>query len=756
MAGTCSSLPCIANTSPQGLGARVALTLIWIMAAWALGPNNGPMNLAGVEPIPAVSSIPSSTGVLQERCWAVSGMHCAACAQVLRDLLERVPGVQRAKVGYGAGLAWVLAPEDVQAQLPAWGRQASYRLAPMVAAEQEALQAAEARTLLWRLFVAAFCMMQVMMLAAPTYFAQASELPLDLRQLLHWGSWVLSTPVMLWSAQPFWQGAWRGLRTRRLGMELPIALAALITYGVSTLAVADPAGPWGPAVYFDSLTMFIAFLLGARWFELKARHGAALELARLTQQAERPVQRETASGGLEAVALQAVRNGDVLRVELGEPVPVDSLLLEGHTWVDESLLSGESVPLAKGRGALLVGGSLNLGQPVRVQALASAAQGRAAQLAQGLQMALTERPEAQTLADRWASLFMAGVLVLALSAAWVWWRLAPERALEVACAVLIVTCPCAFALAQPAARLASHRRLARQGVLLQRFCALQALASITDVWFDKTGTLTRPEAQAHECQPGGLRHLGAAVQLAAWSRHPVAQAVARVPAPAPGWRWHGVEELPGRGLRVQAPDARWWLLVARPDAPGAQFGPEGEPAQLVFDTTEQALPQSQRWLQALRQQGLGLALLSGDRPERVQTIAQALGIEQAQGACTPEQKHQAMVAAQRAGRRVLMVGDGVNDAPVLAQADASVAVAGASALASRAADAVLMEADLFVLPSLLREARRCQARIGQNLVWSAAYNLLAVPLALTGYLPPWAAGLGMALSSLFVVLNALR
>jgi Cu2+-exporting ATPase len=703
----------------------------------------------------AIRSHDNAPVLQEERAWAVAGLHCAACAEQLRTQLRRTPGVQDAQVGYAAALVVVRAPAEVQQQLPHALRGRGYRLVPLETASAAELRRQEARTLLWRFFVAGFCMMQVMMLAAPTYFAEGAEVPADLRQLLHWGSWMLSVPVMVWSAQPFLQGAWRSLQAGRLGMDVPVALALWVTFGVSSLALFDPAGPWGREVYFDSLTMFVAFLLGARWFEQRARHAAAAELAALLADGAQRARRESADGRVQEVALGELQRGDVLRVALGETVPVDALLLEGEALVDEALLSGESEPQRRRVGDTLLGGSLNLGQPLRLRALGGVQQGRAAELARLLQAGLTQRPAATALADRWAQPFLAAVLLLAVLAGvgWSLW-VTPQQALQVVCAVLIVTCPCAFALAQPAARVASQRRLARQGLLLQRAEALEALARVDRVWFDKTGTLTRPLLQPRELRAGGLALLGRAVVLASWSRHPLSQALARCAAGEPGWRWREVQERPGQGLRGLDGEGRWWRLER--EAGELVFGPEGEAAWLGFDSREEAQPFVPGLMAEARGLGLRLGLLSGDRPQRVAALAQQLGLDDALGGCSPEDKVARVAADQAQGRRVLMVGDGVNDGPVLARADASLAVPGASPLAARAADVLMLRGELSCLPELIRQARRTEAITRQNLLWAAAYNGLAIPLALAGWLPPWAAGLGMALSSLLVVGNSLR
>ncbi|RVT83009.1 cadmium-translocating P-type ATPase [Inhella crocodyli] len=711
---------------------------------------------------PAIISTPAADGPATARAWAVAGLHCAACADSLADLLRAQPGVQRVDVGYAAALAVVHAPAAVQQGLPEAVRRAGFALAPAQPADAAELRRQEARTLLWRFFVAAFCMMQVMMLAAPTYFASGAEVPPDLRRLLHWGSWVLSWPVMVFSATPFLRGAWRSLRRRQLGMDVPVALGILITFGASTWALGDPTGQ--AEVYFDSLTMFVAFLLAGRWLELKARHAAAQALADLQGDEAAEVSRERADGGVETVSAERVQAGEVLRVALGEALACDAVLLDGPTQMDEAVLTGESLPVAKRAGDALLGGSVNLGAPVRVRVTRARHDSQGQRLAQSLQQALTERPGLTLEAERWAGPFLAAVLLLALGAGLGWLWVEPSRALMVACATLIVTCPCALALAAPAARVASARALARRGIVLQRLEALETLARVNDVVLDKTGTLTRPSVRPLQTDAPALQ--AAAQALASWSQHPMARALSRLPQPsaAPPWRWQSVAEQPGAGLRGLDPEGRAWRLgapawveaVSADEEVALAFGREGEPARLRFRRDEEPVPLAARVMQRLRAQGLALRLLSGDRSARVRALGEELGMDAADGDCAPEAKRAAVQALQGQGRCVLMVGDGVNDGPVLAQADVAVAVGGASALAGRAADAVMLRAELSALPDLIVQARRTRRITRQNLAWAAAYNAAAVPLALMGWLPPWAAGLGMALSSALVVLNALR
>ncbi|MBH9554096.1 heavy metal translocating P-type ATPase [Inhella gelatinilytica] len=722
-----------------------------------------------VEPI-----IPSPDGPAASpssvRTWAlqVAGLHCAACASTLEAVLTQVPGVNQARVGYAAALASVQVDEAaVQLSgLQAVAARAGFELDWARGVSAQGLRQREARQMLWRVFVAWFCMMQVMMLAAPTYFDSGAEVPADLAALMHGASWVLTLPVMLFSATPFLRGAWRSIRQRRMGMDVPVAVGIVLTFGISTVALVAPGGWIGSAVYLDSLTMFVAFLLGARWLEMRARHAAAATFEQAPDALPAEVSR-LHQGQLERVRLDSIRVGDRLAIGAGDVIPADGRVLSGSTWVDESLLSGESRPVSKGQGQALSAGTVNLGQTFEMAVLACGDQTRHAQLNQLWQRALTERPAWAEEADRWAAPFLWGVLGLATIAAAVWATVDVTRALPVAAAVLVVTCPCALALAAPAAWVASARALAQRGLWCQRLGALERLAQVNRVVLDKTGTLTEPRAvpRVEPADGGAPDWVAQAVGLAQWSRHPLSQALARLPLTQPAGRWREVQEHAGEGLRGLDAAGRWWRLGrsawVQPQADlgeaplwfGAEAGGEAHP----IDLDEVPRPSAVHALRRMMDLGLAVSLLSGDAAHRVQRLAAQLGLTgAAQGDCTPEIKRTQMQALQAQGAVVLMVGDGFNDAPALAQADVSVAMGQGVASARASADFTLATDDLAALPDLVLQGRRTRRVVRQNLVWAAAYNAVAVPLAMSGSLPPWAAGLGMALSSLWVVGNALR
>ncbi|HSI57661.1 MAG TPA: cation-translocating P-type ATPase [Ideonella sp.] len=722
--------------------------------------------------------------------FVLSGMHCAACAGLIADAWQRVDGVLQVQVSAAsqrAQVRWDTRRCSVSGLVRAL-RAVGYDAAPDDAASARALRQRERRTALWRLFVAGFCAMQVMMFAAPAYLAEGSELAPDLRQLLNWGAWLLTLPVMLFAAGPFFQAAWRGLRAGRIVMDLPVALGIAVGFAASSGATFDPGGVFGAEVYFDSLTMFVSFLLAGRCLEMAVRHRAAEALERSVAGMPEVAQRLRADGEVETVSVQRLQPGDRVRVALGAAFPADGWLEGGQTEADESLLSGESQPVAKRSGDPLVGGSVNLAAPVLMRVERVGADTRFAAIGAMVRDAMSQRPAMTRQADEWAGPFLWAVLLLAAGAAAVWSVLDPSRAIWVAVSVLIVTCPCALSLAAPSAMVAAAGALARRGVLLQRLDALLPLARLSRLYLDKTGTLT--EAQPRWLRTlragGGLPDAGAiraAVALAGWSRHPLAHALAadpevlQGPAPQQPTLWHDVQEQPGQGLAARDATGRCWRLGSRawveqvaprtqppagpaddsgePALPQVWFGREGR-ACLCFEFDERLRPDAEAALQTLAADGVQLGLLSGDGAASVRRLATRLGIAEVLAGARPEDKLRVLAEAQARGEVVGMVGDGVNDAPVLARADVSFAMGQGALLARAHADAVVVSSRLQDIAFAHRLARRTLRVVRQNLAWAALYNAACIPLALTGHLPPWAAGLGMAASSLLVVGNSLR
>jgi Cu2+-exporting ATPase len=728
--------------------------------------------------------------------FVLDGLHCAACAPIIERALRGVPGVTGANVNAArrrAVVDWTPGQARPSA-LVAAVRRAGYQAYPDIAIAEHAAQRLESRRILWRLGVALFCMMQVMMYASPSYGYSSVEMGANVARLLQWASWLLCLPVLLFAATPFYAGAWGALKARRIGMDVPVVLGLWIAFAASTAVMLHPAGPWGREVYFDSVTMLVSFLLLGRWLEGRARAGAEQSLESVLHRLPAGVERLDSAGRAAWVAASRLRRGDRVRVAVGQAFAGDGVIVEGHTEVDEALLTGEWRPLPRGPGEPVLAGALNLGAPVVVRIDQLGAQTQYERVVALMRQAMNERPAIVRAADRLAGPFLWSVLLLALAAGAVWWWIEPARAIGVTVAVLIVTCPCALSLAAPSALIAAASALARRHVLVQRLEALEALAHVDTVCFDKTGTLTEhlptlrsvqrfdgtPQALPAGAQPlDEATVLQAAAALAAHSLHPLSQALVRAasvcaqaaPAPAPPvlQEWADVHEVAGQGLEATDAQGRRWRLGSADWVGANAWSPQAVHAQVWFGeqagvaiqatafTFDEALRDDARdAVRALREAGLALSLLSGDRRERVEAVAQALGIDHWRAGATPADKLADIAQAQAAGHAVAVVGDGINDAPVLARADVSFAMGHGAALAQARADFLVMNSRPGEVAYAQALARRTLRVVRQNFLWAVGYNLVGVPAAAMGWVPPWLAGLGMALSSLVVVLNALR
>ncbi|QBK06528.1 cadmium-translocating P-type ATPase [Hylemonella gracilis] len=732
---------------------------------------------------------------------AIGGMYCAACALNVEDALRRLPGVESVSVSAGSQRARLRWREGV-ARPSQWleaVQAAGYRAVPAQDQFASERRRQESRGALWRWLVSGFCMMQVMMYAWPAYVAGPGTAMGDLsgeqEQLLRWASWVLTLPVLLFCCGPFFSAAWRdltsGLRQRRfslrIGMDVPVALGMGITFIVSTLGTFEPQGIFGREVYFDSLTMFVCFLLTGRWLEQRLRNRTAGALDALMNRLPESVLRQKPEGvagvpKYERVVLHRVRVGDVLRVLPGEAFPADGVLLDGllpnSTQVDEALLTGESRPLKRGPGDAIIAGSHNLVAPVLMRVERVGKDTRYAQIVALMEQAEASRPRMAQLADRLARPFLFVVLLAATAAAAYWWQVdaatgqgGPGHALMVAVAVLIVTCPCALTLATPAALLAAAGTLARQGVLVRRLSALETLAGVDTFVFDKTGTLTSDALtlQAVRTREGWTRGQALAwgAALARQSLHPLSRALVKA-ATTVAWETMPVDEVrehsglgltgtvDGRTLRLGSP--------AHCSVPAqAVFGPHAMLADAqgwlaTFEFGEEIRPDARATIAALREQGLAVRVLSGDAPAPVARVARELGLDpaDARGACAPDDKLETLRQLQAQGRTVAVVGDGLNDGPALAGAQVSFAFGPSVPLARARADFVVLGEHLCSVAQAQAIARRTLRIVRQNIAWAVAYNAACIPLAVIGLLPAWAAGLGMAGSSLLVVLNALR
>ncbi|WP_237067448.1 heavy metal translocating P-type ATPase [Microbulbifer guangxiensis] len=695
----------------------------------------------------------------------VGGITCAACVWLIEKHLGALEGVERVSVNASTQRAQIVFdPESVRpSQLFAELARVGYRPAAATAANSEELIQRERRAALRRLGVAGLGTMQVMMFAIALYFGEATGIDAELERYFRWVSLLVATPVVLFAARPFFTAAWRSIRGRHLSMDVPVSLAIGLAYVSSFYATVFETGE----VYFESISMFTFFLLLGRTVEMRARHRAGLASGGLAQLLPLTATRLEGSE-VRPVPVAALSTGDRILLRPGDTVPADGEVVEGSSGVDESLLSGESALQQKTIGSRVYAGSVNGDSTLEVRVTAAGQATRLSAIERLVERAQLEKPQQVALADRIAGWFVAVVLLFAGAAFAFWWQVAPERAFWIALSVLVVTCPCALSLATPAALAAATLRLQQLGLLVAGGHLLETLPRLTRVVFDKTGTLTRGEPRIlrievlrEDWHEQAVRDVAAALESR--SNHPLARAFrpwfnncqARQLVIHTG---RGIEgQVGGVGYRLGRPD----FAVATPPAQ-----PLGEGQWLLLADVcgavawiglgDQLRASAADAVARLRESGLALEMLSGDQSAEVARLAQLAGVDEYRAGVSPEEKLERLQALQARGERVLMVGDGLNDVPVLSGADASVAMLSAADLAQSRADAILLNGDLEVLPDALELARKSRRIIRQNLAWALGYNALALPLAVCGLVPPWVAALGMSASSLIVVLNALR
>lgn len=701
----------------------------------------------------------------------LEGITCAACVWLNERHVNALEGVAECSVNYSthrARVVWhdsVIHLSDILRAITEIG----YVAHPFDPGRQESVHRNEKSRALRRLAVAGLGAMQVMMLAIAMYAGEHSGMDEQLRSFMRWVSLLLTAPVVAYSASGFFVSAWRDLKRRQLSMDVPVSLAI----GGAFLASLWSTVFGGSEVYFDSVCMFAFFLLASRYLEMGARHRAgeaAEELVKLL-----PATATRLSDGTEqVVAVSALAPGDRVLVRPGETIPADGQVREGRSSVDEALLTGESLPRRREVGDDVVGGSVNVESPLILDVQKVGEQTLVSAIVRLLDRAQAEKPRAARLADRIAGWFVAALLLVATAVA-VWWlNYAPEHAFAVTLSVLVVTCPCALSLATPTALTAATGALTRMGLLITRGHALETLAQADYILLDKTGTLTGGELHVtevtalapHRASAAHCRLLAAALERG--SEHPLAKALALHSADRP--KVVDAVNSPGQGMQAQISGMRFRiggpvfvaeLSKSHPPAVDAKDVTQvflGDERGLLarFDLQDELRPDADAAVSQLRDLGLRVEILSGDAAGPVQRVAARLGIDEARSGMRPDDKLARVRTLQAAGHRVAMVGDGVNDAPVLAGADVSIAMGQGAQLAQASADMVVLSRRLTVLPAGVRKARATRAVIKQNMVWAVLYNLGALPMAAAGLVAPWMAAIGMSASSLVVVFNALR
>ena len=694
----------------------------------------------------------------------VEGVHCGGCIKRIESALAREADVEEARLNFTTRrltLRW-RGPEARAGALVGLVEGLGYRALPFDPERLRSGDQREEKALLRAMAVAGFAAGNIMLLSVSVWAGHAQDMAAVTRGLLHWISALIAIPALAYAGRPFFRSALGALSAGRMNMDLPISLAVILTAAMSLFETFRG----GPHVYFDSAVMLLFFLLIGRYLDRRARGRARSAAERLLALAGSAVTLVEADGKRRVVRPEDLSVGDRVLVAPGERIAVDGTVSDGRSDVDSSLITGESLPAAVAPGEPVYAGTLNLSAALHLTVRAVGEGTLLAEIVRLMETAEQRKARYVEVAERVARAYAPVVHLLAAATFLGWLVLTPvawQQALLIAVAVLIITCPCALGLAVPAVQVLASGRLMRRGVLLKSASALERLARVDTVVFDKTGTLTLGRPVLVEAPRDDPEALATAAALAAASRHPLAQALVRALPEAPAAE--AVTELPGRGLsrRTELGEIRLgsrdWCGIE--DGPQDQAGPElwlsrpGQPP-LRFGFADAPREDAAETVARLHGLGLRVLLLSGDRAAAVEPVARALGIEEARAQCRPADKVAALEDLAREGRAVVMVGDGLNDAPALAAALVSVSPSSAADISQNAADAVFQGEQLAPVADLLVMARRSETLVRQNFALSFGYNLITVPLAVLGFVTPLIAAVAMSSSSLVVVGNALR
>jgi Cu2+-exporting ATPase len=707
----------------------------------------------------------------------ISGISCAACAWLIEHRLNQLEHVVSANLNlttHRLMIRWLDA--DIKlSYIFEEIHQLGYQAHPFSATEVEHQRIQESKTAFRRLAVAGFATMQVMMLAVPLYVGALQGILVQYEIFLRAASMLFATFVVLYSARPFFSAAVRDLKTRHLTMDVPVSIAILLAYFASVWSTFNQ----GPEIYFDSVCMFTFFLLTGRFFEMRARHRMTQAGNNLLDLMPSAAIKSSPEGDI-VIPASDIRVGDLLIIKPGQQIPADGTVESGISAVDEAALTGEYLPIDKSPGDALIGGTHNVESQLLMRVTATGVDAELNTIMRLMDRAQHEKPAIAIFADKVASRFVAAVLIIASSIAIVWSFIDPSQAFWITLAVLVVTCPCALSLATPTALTAATASLREQGFLISKGHVLEGLNQIDRIVFDKTGTLTRGELSLEQAIPASAnislneqQALKIAATLEQYSNHPIARAFNSISY----YATNNIEQITGKGVKGQLinienqenqentvyrigradfaypqqhltppmSDDRQWLLLADNNRPLYWFA--------LSDSLRQgAVPM----VKQLKAWGIKISILTGDPSAQVEAVATALAIDDVHKGLSPAQKLEFASNWQQQGERLMMVGDGINDVPTLARADIAVAIGQASDLTKTNADAVITNNNLTTILHALSKGKKSSNIIRQNIYWALLYNVLALPLAATGFIPPWAAAIGMSVSSLIVVGNALR
>ncbi|WP_158770048.1 heavy metal translocating P-type ATPase [Paraglaciecola sp. L1A13] len=701
-------------------------------------------------------------GDISEIQLSLSGISCAACGWLIEKQLSKLAGIKQVSVNVTANRAlitWYTSALSLS-QIMASIERIGYNASPFQQEQHEALFQKDHKTQLKRIGLAGLMTMQVMMLAIGVYFDLFGDLEPQTSSFFNWVSLVLSTPVVFYSGAGFYQSAYKALKSRTVNMDVPVSIALLATYFSGVWATVFEQGQ----VYFESVCMFIFLLLVSRFIEHQARHKAAQISANMLQYI--PLTANLlVNDELQPTLARTLKIDDIILVKAGETIPIDGMVLRGSAQIDESLLTGEFYPIDKGVDDLVYGGTINKSGTLTIKVTSQFKYALVNQIARLQEQAMANKPKIATMADQFAQYFVLAVLVFSLGSFVFWWWQGNPDAFWIAISVLIATCPCALGLATPSALSFAMANLNKQGVLLKRSDVLEQLTQVDHIVLDKTGTLTEGKisiSAIHNISDYGdetlLRYAHSVEQF---SEHPIARAFNDSPV------FPNVTEFCftlGEGVSATVNKKHVALFATHRVTADNAIPNTLNNCSIVmqidkqfvcgFELSDTLRPDVSDMLRRLSRKDI--TLLSGDNEKNVQQVANNLGISKWLAQQSPQQKLLFVQTLQKQYHKVLMIGDGINDAPVLAQADVAVTLGAGADLAKSSADIILLKNALGKLPNLFSVAHRCKQKIRQNMAWALGYNILVLPLAVSGILTPWMAVIGMSFSSLIVVVNSVR
>jgi P-type Cu2+ transporter len=704
----------------------------------------------------------------------IEGISCPACVWLIESRLSSLAGIKEVSVNYStqrSRICWqesVISLSDILSAITQLG----YNAQPYNHKQRELIYDNERKSQLIRLGIAGLFGMQVMMIAIALYFGEASGIEKQYRIFFHWVSLILTLPVLFYSGRPLLIGAYRDIKNKRPGMDVPIALGLSIAFCSSLWSTLQNTGH----VYYDSIVMFVFFILGGRYFEFISRRKSTAYLDKVTSILPLTATQIHPNGVQKIVDLNTLSVSDKVLVKPGEVIPVDGDVHEGRSSVNESLITGESMPVTKTAGMHVIGGSTNIESPLFIKISEVGEHTILSNISRIIDKASSNKPATVLLANKIVSVFIVCLLIIASLVALYWYQVDQSQWLAITITVLVVSCPCALSLATPTAFSSAAATLMQYGIALINNDAIEKIEKSDCFVFDKTGTLTKGELELVQIEITDSNFkrddvLQIATALESASEHPLAKAIVNASKNIEIIRANNIENFPGQGISGDI-EGRWFIGTEQfinehcsANAIHQQDTSESLRKIILANSTsviatlyfnDELRDNSKTLIHYLKQQGKKVILMSGDHRSIVELVADNLDIDEHQAELKPEDKLDNIANLQEQGYQVCMIGDGINDAPAFAQADVAIAMTDASDITKLNADVLLLNNKIESLKTMLKIVTKTSRTIQMNFAWALAYNIIALPFAIAGFITPWMAALGMSLSSLIVVINATK